>query len=260
MSSYLGRHAELYDIFYADKPYKQEAGFIAHMFQTYNATGKTLLDIACGTGTHAFIFEQMGFDVTALDYSPDMIDAARKKSDTASSNVNFIHGDMRHLMHIAQLREQQFDVVVCLFDSIGYTLANDGIAQTLDGIANLLKPNGLCCIEYWHAAAMLQHYSPVRVRRWNAADSEIIRISETSLDPQTQTAEISFDIIELFLNGTYTRLKEIQQNRFFLAQEMNAFLVNAGLTPLSHHDGFSDNQIISSNSWHIVSFSRKVPR
>ena len=28
MSSYIGRHAELYDIFYADKPYADEARYL----------------------------------------------------------------------------------------------------------------------------------------------------------------------------------------------------------------------------------------
>jgi len=53
-SSYVGRRAELYDLFYTDKPCYEEAAFIHNCLQTYGHGVNNILELACGTGTHAF--------------------------------------------------------------------------------------------------------------------------------------------------------------------------------------------------------------
>ncbi|HSS98073.1 MAG TPA: hypothetical protein VLK33_13625, partial [Terriglobales bacterium] len=74
MSSYLGKHAEYYDTIYADKPYAQEAA-VVHACMQNHSRGKTerLLELACGTGRHAFELEKLGYQIVATDYSKDLL-------------------------------------------------------------------------------------------------------------------------------------------------------------------------------------------
>src|SRR5262252_9714364 len=82
MSSYIGRHAELYDVFYADKPYEAEAVFVHQLIQQNSLTGsRSLLELACGTGSHAFVLERLGYQIEAIDYSADMIAVAQRKAE-----------------------------------------------------------------------------------------------------------------------------------------------------------------------------------
>ena len=74
-SSYIGRHAELYDLFYAEKPYAEEAKFVDACIQQFGeGASKKLLELACGTGRHALEMEKLGYKVIATDYSADMLD------------------------------------------------------------------------------------------------------------------------------------------------------------------------------------------
>lgn len=259
MPNYRGRHAELYDIFYAGKPYRAEAEMVSEMLIRYGVpAGGTLLEIACGTGAHAAVFEEKGWRVTALDSSPDMIRCAQDKAAQRNAVAAFFTADMRRLPDAPELAGTQFDAVVCLFDSIGYALTNEGVSATFTGVANYLKTGGIFCLEFWHAAPMLRSYSPVRVRRWKLPDAEIIRISETSLDVPNQTAEIAFDVIELGADGRYERFRETQKNRWFLVREMEMFLADAGFTAVSWYDGFSPDSPVSDDTWHVVAFVRKA--
>ena len=254
MSPYVGRYADLYDIFYADKPYAEEAAFVHLCLQQYGVgTTHRLLELACGTGTHALALEKFGYEVVATDYSEDMLVCARVKASQASSSIDFHQQDMREL----DISGRPFDAVICLFDSIGFVETNEAITQVLQGVYHSLRPGGLFVFEFWHAAAMLHSYDPVRIRRWPIPEGELVRISETELDHSKQLARVTYTIYDLGRNGMYTSLTEVQTNRYFLVQEMASLLSSCGLKPLKWFAGFAPDENITAKTWHIVAVARK---
>jgi SAM-dependent methyltransferase len=254
MSSYVGRHAELYDLFYADKPYAAEAAWVDGVLREFVAPAPVrLLELACGTGRHAVELSRRGYRVTATDYSADMIAQARRKSGDAASPIEFLVADMRSL----DLGKGGFDAAICLFDAIGYVQTNEAIGAVLSGVRRHLRPGGAFVCEFWHAAAMIADYEPVRVRRWALADREIVRIAETQLDIARQLGHVSYTVLELLADGRYERLDETQINRYFLVQEMIGHLEQAGLSPLRFYDGFSRENTITSQTWHVLVVARR---
>lgn len=254
MVSYAGKHAEFYDIFYQDKPYSLEAALVHNLFQK-NSNGhcKRLLELACGTGRHALELEKLGYQIVATDYSQDLLNVARGKAKQQKSQVDFRLQDMREL----SLTDEPFDGVYCLFDSIGYVQTNSAIQQVLKGVHKYLRSDGLFICEFWHAAAMLRNYEPFRERRWKTADGELIRTSSTRLDVEKQLAKVTYKITETLSNGTTTQLEETQVNRYFLVQEMAAFLENTGFAPLEWLTAYSDEPI-TENTWHILAVARRI--
>lgn len=253
MTSYSGRHAELYDLFYAEKPYEAEAAFVADCLRKYSI-GPTarLLEIACGTGTHALQLEQLGYQIVATDYSNDMLERARQKASAANSQVEFQLQDMTQL-EVGGV----FDAAYCLFDAIGYVGSNESLQKVFRGVHKHLRDDGLFIFEFWHAAAMLRHYDPVRIRRWKQDDSLILRLSETTLDYAKQLSSVCYSIYELKQDGTYSSLTETQVNRYFLVQEMAAWLTTTGFTPVKLFAGFTTSETISDETWHIVAVARR---
>lgn len=255
MTSYSGRHAELYDLFYADKPYQQEAAFVDHCLREYSVgPTKRLLEIACGTGSHAFQLEQRGYEIVATDYSEDMLQRARLKAGERSSGVEFLLQDMARL----DVSGEPFDAAVCLFDSIGYVVTNELLAEVFRGVHKHLRPDGLFVFEFWHAAAMLRHYDPLRVRRWETEAGTVLRVSETTLDVAHQLSQVLYSIYELRSDGTYSSLTELQTNRYFLLQEMSYFVSAGGFSPVKWFAGFTTNENISDETWHIVAVARRI--
>jgi len=253
MSSYLDRHAELYDVFYADKPYAAEASFVAELLGALGTRPPArLLELACGTGRHARELERIGYNVVGTDYSKDMLACARQRGAETGSKVTFVDADMRTL----DLPGQLFDGVVCLFDSIGYLQTNEAILGALRAARQHLRPDGALVLEFWHAAAMLRGYDPVRVRRWKTPEGEVVRISETTLDCFRQLGHVAYEIIET-RNGVTTRFQETQTNRYFLAQEMRSLLEQAGFEAARWCAGFSLTDTIGADTWHIVVAARR---
>ncbi len=253
MTSYIGRHAELYDIFYSDKPYADEAEFVHRCLQQYSVGAiARLLEVACGTGSHAFAFEALGYSVVATDYSEDMLERARLKAAASSSAVDFRKQDMRALD-----LNSHFDAAICLFDSIGYVRTNEAIERVLRGVYRHLRPDGMFVFEFWHAGAMLSGYDPLRVRRWTVPEGQVLRIAETELDCMKQLSRVRYTIYELRRDGTYSSFDETQENRYFLVQEMAGWLSACGFAPLKWFAGFSENERVDEETWHIVAVARR---
>lgn len=258
MSSYLGRHASLYDVFYAAKPYAEEAAFVDRCLREHGGPAveggpKRLLELACGTGRHAVELQQLGYDVLATDYSDDLLEVARERARSSGAPVRFERQDMRSLT----VPGESFDAAVCLFDAIGYVQTNEGIVSTLEGVHRALRPAGLFVFEFWHAAAMLRAFEPARVREWRLADRTVVRISETELLASRQLARVRYRIHELCDDGTFHQLEETQLNRYFLLQEMAYFLTSCSFDLVAAFDGFTPKTNVDENSWHVVAVARK---
>ena len=255
MSVYGGRYAELYDLFYSDKPYAEEAAFVHDCLQKFARTPvRETLELACGTGRHALELEKHGYEITAMDRSPDMLEIARRRA--AKKNVTFASGDMQHL----QLPAKEWDAVICLFDSIGYLKTDEALNEALRGIWKRLRPDGLFLFEFWHAPAMLNRYSPVRVRRWKTPKSEIVRISETALDRENGLAVVDYSVYELNNDGTYSTLRETHTNRYFSVEEIQSLVLAANFEPVKFFAGFNNTEPITDETWHVLAVARKVSR
>lgn len=253
MSSYTGQHAEYYDIFYAEKPYAAEAAFVHACLQRHAGEGtRRLLELACGTGRHARALEALGYQIVATDYSADLLAVARRKAAETGSQVEFHLQDMRSL----DVPGAPFEAAYCLFDSIGYVQTNSAIRQVLAGVHRHLRPGGLFVFEFWHAAAMLRGYEPQRQRSWTHGDTHIQRISRTRLDVPRQLAEVSYEIVAEGSDGR-VELNETQVNRYFLVEEMAAFLEASGFDPLEFLPAYTEGAI-DEDTWHILAVARKA--
>jgi hypothetical protein len=96
------------------------------------------------------------------------------------------------------------------------------------------------------------------VRRWKTEDSLVLRISETTLDTANQLSHVTYSIYELKENGTYSALTETQVNRYFLLQEMDQWLSSMRFTPVKWFAGFTDDETISEETWHILAVARRI--
>jgi SAM-dependent methyltransferase len=215
-----GLHARHYDLIYAAKPYAEEARFVHELL---GGTPGRLLDVACGSGRHAIEFARLGWSVTGVDYSAELLERARANVAEAGFEIAFHEQDMRAL----DVPGGPLDAVTCLFDSIGYVQSNDGVVAALAGMR---RAGARVAVEFLHAPAMLAHADPVRVRRWELpGGGELLRISETEIDPAAMTMHVSYELVELGADASYERGSERQSNRFFGLEEMRALMALAGL-------------------------------
>jgi ubiquinone/menaquinone biosynthesis C-methylase UbiE len=250
INSFTGLHAGYYDLVYADKPYAEEARFVARRLEAVlGRQPRTLLDLACGTGRHAVEFAAIGIEVTGVDLNEELLAHARERAP----EIEFVAQDMCEL----DLGDARFEAVTCLFDSIGYPQRNERVIAALAGAGRHLAPGGALAVEFLHAPAMLLHAAPLRVGRWDTGDGgELLRVSETRLDVARQVMEVEYDLLELRPDATYERWRERQSNRFFSVEEMSALMGAAGLALVESVPAYQDSGEIEADTFHVLASAR----
>ncbi len=127
--------APVYDDFTAHHDYGLWLGNLVPKLRRHGLSGNRLLDVGCGTGKSFLPMLERGWEVTACDISPAMLELARAKAgDSASLSVQ----DMRALPVLGE-----FDLVWSLDDAVNYLLSGDELGNALSGMRANLAPGGL---------------------------------------------------------------------------------------------------------------------
>ena len=107
----------------------------------------TVLDMTCGTGSQVFYLNKQGYNVTGSDFSPALLDIARKKAASSNLDIKFIDGDMR------SLNIGKFDAIITMFNAIGHVSKPD-FETTLNNINGNLNRGGIYVFDIFNLAAM----------------------------------------------------------------------------------------------------------
>ena len=215
-----------YDDIYSTmgKDYVAEANRLHEFIQKYKHTnGNSLLDVACGTGTHAGLLSR-DYKVEGTDLNAEMLKVARKKHP----EIRFTQADMRNF----ELR-RSFDVVVCMFSAIGYMRTKTELRKAVRNMSRHLLPGGVLLIEPW--------FTP---EQWNVGrvstilvdkpDRKIVRMSRGGKRGKVSLLEFQY------LIGTSKRIEHITEHHefgLFTHEEYMEAFIKAGLDVVHEPEG-----------------------
>ena len=124
--------APFYDLYTHDYGHDEWLANIEAIALEHGLSGRRLLDVGCGTGKSFLPMLARGYDVTACDISPGMVERARE------TEADVFVADARDLPDVGP-----FDVAIALDDALNYVLSDDELGMVFEGIARNLRPGGI---------------------------------------------------------------------------------------------------------------------
>jgi len=246
-----GEYSAIYDLVYADKDYAGEAKFVAMLIEQFarpKAASARVLDLACGTGRHAFELAAMGYAVEGSDISAGMIEVARIQAKARQLPVRFHECSFQ----AADAIEGSFDVALALFASLGYLTNFTDFARAMRNVKERLAPGGILIFDLWNGAAVLPGYSPHKVRRVGDHERQVERVSRTAVDPITQQARVNFEFKVTYADGLIRHFQEEHRVRFYFPQELSDLLAALGFEILLRCPFLEPQRGLEAGDWNMT--------
>ncbi len=245
-------YARYYDLLNRGKDYAAEAGFVDGRLRRSGLAPGTLLDIGCGTGAHAREFAALGWKVTGVDLSADMIALAQSKTATASG-IGYATGAAAEF----QL-ECRFAAVVSLFHVVSYQAADGEVGRMFANVRRHLGAGGLFVFDFWHGPGVLADPPAERVRRAEDGRIRVTRIAKPVHRADECRVDVNYEVgIEDLVTGTAERIEEFHRLRYFFLPELAALLAQAGFVIEGTQAGLSD-EVLTAQAWYGLVVARAV--
>lgn len=220
--------ADLYDLIYSSfKDYPAETAEVARLLRSLNPSYQTVLDVGCGTGEHAHLLaSRHGFTVDGLDIDPQLLRIARAKHPAG----RFFESDMTDF-HL----HTRYDVILCLFSSIGYVKTLDRLERTLRCFRAHLSGQGVVVVEPWFPPDKMRT-GPHSERVGESPGVKVRRVGTTEVDGRLSRLRFEYTIE----SGTGIRqATEVHELGLFTIEEMLASFAAAGLAAEYQATGLS---------------------
>jgi 2-polyprenyl-3-methyl-5-hydroxy-6-metoxy-1,4-benzoquinol methylase len=120
-----------------DSRLKREIPFLVSLIK--NKQNPCVLDLACGSGRHSIALASQGAEVTGIDSSKSMIQAAELHAKERGVTPQFIVTEMES---IGSVVEGPFDLIICLGNSLALVNDIDSLKDVVRQVFHMLETGG----------------------------------------------------------------------------------------------------------------------
>ena len=236
--------AKYYDMTRQFRDYQAEAEFVDAVVKRYRSDASCLLDICCGTGSHAILLAEKGYEIVGVDLSEEMLTIAKQKFKCAGRTAKFINADARTLECDAE-----FDVAYCLGGSFMLLTNYEDINRCLAGVRRALKPGGIFIFSVDNGWDMLD--VPTKKFVSEEGGTKVVWLESGYVDRMKRVRHLDWTwIIED--SGNVSIESGVEELRIFFHDELQMLMVNAGFEITAMFGDRSIDVPFQADSKHIV--------
>ena len=230
MSGSYGPLAGCYDELTYDVDYPRWADYIEKHFARRHIPGRTVLDLACGTGSLTRELARRGYEMIGVDQSPEMLaQAAEKNRGVSPVEPIFLCQSMEKLDLYGTI-----DARVCCLDSVNYVTDPRKLERAFARVRLFLMPGGLFLFDV-NTPEKLEGLDG-QVFLDETEDTYCVWRAEWSRRGRTCT--YFMDLFQREDTGLWRREEELHRERAYSVSELTAMLERAGFSDIRAYAAF----------------------
>lgn len=217
--------------------------------------GSPILDIACGTGRMTLPLAELGFDMTGLDLTSEMLKLAKQKAELLNLSVDWVHGDARNFM-----LDRKYRFIFTTGNSFQHFLDRASVEGFLQSVYNHLDDDGILAFETRNPTiSVLNSNDNLELDAGSWIDQHGYNCNSTyrrSYDHQSQLEHY------LFTNRRWKEKSDVEETiepfviRYFFPQELESLLYYSGFELIEMYGNF-DKSPFNAESVLMVCVCRK---
>lgn len=211
-----------------------------------------MLDVGCGTGSHALCFAQHGCEIIGTDLDADAVETARQKCNGQfDGQLTFHHNDVN------ALSERDFDLAVSMFNVVNYIDSAEALAAFFTGIAQRLRGGGAYIFDCWNGVAAMIDPPCVKHHRVKTEQQTIEVNTWPSIDLINQTVNVTNHVEVVEADGTKTQFNYDYVSVLWTPRQLREALIAAGFEVVRISRWMEPDYDADEQSWKIMFICRK---
>ena len=237
--------ASVYDRLMADVDYPAWAAYYQTLLTLYGLRAGKVCECACGTGSLTLPLCALGYQMTGVDLSEEMLFEASQKARREGAMIPFVKQDMRQLrLH------RQMDAVLCTCDGVNYLPTEADVLAFFTAAWQAIRPGGALLFDL-STPYKLQYLLGDQLIGDETA--EIAYLWKNTYRPRNASVEMALSVFVRSEGETYQRISEQQTQYAYPMDTLRTLLTQAGFTDIrTFGDGTFAPPSPTEPRWHIA--------
>lgn len=222
--------SEFYDRLMGDVDYAEQADYLLSLFQKHGGIlPKTVVDIACGSGSLCEQLAARGVETIGVDASEAMLAKAAQKA----GNTLLLQQDMRELDLYGTA-----DGAVCMLDSVSHLCNLADVERFFARLRLFVEPGGLFIFD---VNTPYKHREVLGDNAFVLEEEDVVCVWRNRYVPKTAEVAMLLDFFVENPDGSYERLCDEVRERAYSRQTLSRLLSKTGWETLAVYDGYTTN-------------------
>ncbi|WP_437373441.1 class I SAM-dependent methyltransferase [Maribacter litoralis] len=194
-----------------------------------------ILELCCGTGRLTLPIAQAGYNISGVDNTSSMLEAAKEKASKEGLEVEFINADIRTLD-----LPDQYDLIFIPFNSIHHLYTNEDVFMAFSVVKRHLKEGGIFLLDCFNPNIQFiveSEKEQKEIAEYTTEDGrEILIKQKMRFENKTQINRIEW---HYYINGKFDSIQNLDM-RLFFPQELDSYLEWKGFKIIHKFGGFEE--------------------
>jgi len=238
-----------YDLIYENKDYAAETAYIIQLIKTYNTNSKKIIEFGSGTGKHAILLCEYGFQVKGIEPSAEMLGVAKYNTHPL---LSFQQDSISSFDS-----PERFDVATALFHVISYLNTNEELLSSFKKVHQHLGPGGLFIFDVWYSPAVLTQIPEKRTKTVENDQIKVVRYANPVNRWNDNVIDViyDFDVLEKS-TGLNHQFTETHRMRHFSIPEIELLAQVSGFNLIKTEE-FGTAELPGPGTWGVNFVLRK---